>query len=253
MFFGSWCHLDSKNALNRTIRASKEIPKSTKLADIKPIASVIKASDRRRVCEACFDKIEKRVECNACRFVWYCSDKCWKKHKKGDHKNECKFIQKAKGVGRSGSQLTGSLQGQFGQYQTGLISNDLMMGFRMFNKCYLQKDKKAQSCLNKLFFTFDLPDFSDKLSIAKNAITLLYSVSDLIQIEANRKEGYISKCMLILTTNPKQLNNFFGESAANFREMLTKKGDAHEDFYRHDFGIFQRRETNMRVALGRFS
>jgi hypothetical protein len=123
---------------------------------------------------------------------------------------------------------------------------------KMFIKCYIKKDKKAQSCLNKMFFTFDLPDFETKRKFGQYALDLLNLVLDLVKIEKNRMQGYLFKCYSIFLQNPKQIEIFFKESSENYSKMLQNSGNNKDLFYQHDFTIFDKNETNMRVAFGKY-
>ena len=77
--------------------AQRKIRKSSNIIKTEFLIACLDKNDIKTTCYSCHASYIKLKRCSLCKHVYYCSEKCQRKHWK-IHKHECPFLQKVSGV-----------------------------------------------------------------------------------------------------------------------------------------------------------
>ena len=245
----SFTFLDCSNPSNRLIRASKDIPQIKNFMSLTPLITIVDQKYSAKLCCKCFSQVNSSVKCSECNFTTYCSSKCFKKDCKAEHKVECKMLRKFDDFFACYSPQN-YLSEQVSKKTIENCRKDLYLGVKMLVMCFTKKNSRAQSCLDKMYFTFKLPSFETRLKFFCLGLALLRMVSSISKIDEDRIESYVSKCDRILKKRSGEVNDFFDESLEHYTEIKNTKSSG-AVFFRHDYGLFDDTNTNLRAALGK--
>ena len=248
--------IETSNPVNRFIKSKSEISKYTKIINVSPLLSVVSDYMRSKICESCYQIVNKLIPCPGCKTVYFCSKKCHEKNWKSIHSIECIKLQKIKESIQK-RDLKNFIKEDYKKVELQIQKNDFklfdqfFLSMKIFIKCFLQKKVEFQKCLNQLYFTIININEQERARLFLYTTYIVHMFQEKIVLEKKVIENYLNQCKQNLVFDLDKIKEYFFKLENYIVTNISKKKKGYLYFYNHDFDILSNSNSTMQMIFGK--